>query len=200
MSALDDLALSDDKLEAWLARKRGQAPLVRSISALEGFVTAVAAGPSFADPQLWICPCLGMRWDVMRRGSHRDHAVIASVARIYNRVVDLLGNAPQAFAPRFATKADGNVDPRPWCQGFYAAMQLNLDGWQPLLDINNPQHGLLLPILAYCVDDAGRPVLGAPRPGAETEHFFEYEGHKDIAPVVVALRDLHRITRYDSPR
>ncbi|RWD39542.1 MAG: hypothetical protein EOS36_33495, partial [Mesorhizobium sp.] len=57
---------------------------------------------------------------------------------------------PQDFAPRFATKPGGGIDPRPWCQGFYAAMNLNIKCWKRLLDLKNPNHGLLLPILIYC--------------------------------------------------
>jgi hypothetical protein len=59
MSTLDDIALSDDEFEAWLASKKNPAPLVDTLSGVEGFVTAVAAGPSFVDPQYWICPGLG---------------------------------------------------------------------------------------------------------------------------------------------
>lgn len=42
-----------------------------------------------------------------------------------------------------------SIDPRPWCQGFYAAINLNIKKWKRLLDLNNPNHGLLLPILIY---------------------------------------------------
>ncbi|WP_292192242.1 hypothetical protein [Mesorhizobium sp.] len=60
----------------------------------------------------------------------------------------------------------------------------------------------LLPILIYCVDKKGRPVLGKPRPGPETAHFIEHEAYKDIALVILipALRELHYVTRYDDPK
>jgi uncharacterized protein len=45
-------------------------------------------------------------------------------------------------------RANGNVDPQPWCQGFYTGITLNLDGWAAMLDLGNVHHGLLLPILA----------------------------------------------------
>ncbi|MGX5845176.1 hypothetical protein ACWGTI_31445, partial [Mesorhizobium sp. ArgA1] len=61
--------------------------------------------------------------------------------------------------PASTTKPSGGIDPRPWCQGFYAAMTLNIKRWKRLLDLKNPNHGLLLPILIYCVDKKGRPVL-----------------------------------------
>lgn len=196
MSGLDEVALSDAKLAAWLARKANPQPLVRSLSALEGFVTAVVAGPAFADPQYWICPAMGFRWDVLTKGSRTSFAVFASVARIHNRVSEVLADNPQGFAPRFDAKPGGGVDPRPWCQGFYAAMHLNLEGWQPLLNLDDINHGLLLPILLYCVEEDGSPVLGPPRPGPETAHFIEHEGHKDIAQVVPAIREFFQTRRY----
>ncbi|ESX09205.1 hypothetical protein [Mesorhizobium sp. LSJC264A00] len=59
-----------------------------------------------------------------------------------------------------------------------AAINLNIKKWKSLLDLDNPNHGLLLPILIYCVDKKGRPVLGKPRPGPETAHFIEHEAYK----------------------
>ncbi len=69
-------------------------------------------------------------------------------------------------------KPSGDVDPRPWCQGFYAAMRLKLSAWAPLLDASNVNHYLLLPILLHCRDDQGRPLLGPPRSGRETKNFL----------------------------
>lgn len=193
MSALDEIALSDEALEAWLAVKVNRRPLVRTMSALEGFVTAAVTGPVYIDPQYWICPAMGLPLDVLANGSDVEQAVFASVARVYNHVNEML---VQDFAPRFATKANGNIDPRPWCQAFYAAMHLNMKDWKPLLNPSNISHGLLLPVLIYCVDKKGNPVLGKPRPGPETAHFIEHEAYQDIAVVIPALKELHQTSRY----
>jgi hypothetical protein len=56
VSGFDKLALSDEALEAWLAVKVNRRPLVRTMSALDGFATAALTGPPFPDPQYWICP------------------------------------------------------------------------------------------------------------------------------------------------
>ncbi|MER9332178.1 UPF0149 family protein [Mesorhizobium sp. M0488] len=133
MSALDDMALSDEALEAWMAAKTNR-PLVRTMSALDGFVTAAVTGPRYPDPQDWMCPLMGLRRDVLAKGSATDHAVFASVARIHNRINETLFDRPRDYAPRFATKPSGGIDPRPWCQGFYAAMNLNIKSWRRLLD------------------------------------------------------------------
>ncbi|MEK9281071.1 YecA family protein [Bradyrhizobium sp. ISRA442] len=81
-------------------------------------------------------------------------------------------------------EANGDIDPRPWCQGFYAAMRLRLSAWAPLLDASNVNHGLLLPILLHCRDDHGRPLLGPPR---ETMNFLR-NAYADIPAALEALR------------
>ena len=44
--------------------------------------------------------------------------------------------------------------------------------WQPLLHLSRVDHGLMLPILLYCVVPLGRPMLGPPREVPETEEFL----------------------------
>lgn len=173
-------------------------PLVRTMSALDGFVTAAVTGPRFPDPQYWMCPLMGLPRDVLAKGSATDHAVFSSVARIHNRINETLFDRPQDYTPRFATKRSGGIDPRPWCQGFYAAMNLNIKRWKRLLDLDNPNHGLLLPILIYCVEKRGGPSSASPG-RARDRALHRARGYKDIALVITALRELHYVTRYDDP-
>ena len=196
MSGFDKLALPDEALEAWLAVKVNRRPLVRTMSALDGFATAALTGPPFPDPQYWICPAVGLPYDVLTNGTELELAVFASVAVVHNRINETFFNRPHEYAPQFAVKADGGIDPRPWCQGFYAAMNLNMKDWKPLLNRSNIHHGLLLPILIYCVDKKGLPVLGKPRPGPETAHFIENEAYLDISAVVPAIKEIHDPIRY----
>jgi uncharacterized protein len=100
-------------------------------------------------------------------------------------------------------KPNGDVDARPWCRGFHAAMQPRLPAWAPLLDLSNINHCLLLPILLHCIDDHGRPLLGPARKGRDTEEFLR-NAHADIPTVVEAMRQYWMPTRYaraadDSP-
>lgn len=196
MNRVEEMALPDEALEEWLAVKVNRRPLVRTMSALDGFVTAAVTGPAFPDPQYWIGPGMGLPYDVLDNGSDLEHAVFATVAKVHNRINDTFFNRPQEYAPRFVEKPDGGIDPRPWCQGFYAAMNLNLRDWKPTLNRGDIHHGLLLPILIYCVDKKGQPVLGKPRMGADTAHFLANEAYLDIALVVAAIKELFDPTRY----
>ena len=78
-------------------------------------------------------------------------------------------------------------------------MRLRLSAWPPLLDISNIHHSLLLPILLHCVDDQGRPLLGPPRKGRETEQFLR-NAYTDIPHVVEAMRQYWMPTRYARSR
>ena len=106
---------------------------------------------------------------------------------------------PDQFEPMHRRKPNGDIDPRPWCQGFYAAMRLRLSAWAPLLDASNVNHGLLLPILLHCRDDQGRPLLGPPRSGRETGHFLR-NAHADIPAAVEAMRQYWMPIRYARAR
>ncbi len=161
--------MSLDKLDVWLQGRTGAA--ATNLSMLDGFVTAVVAGPVSMDPPEWICPLLGIEIDAFNHGGTPEFAAISAVAVRHNAIAETLSNAPKTFEPIFARKPNHDIDAGPWCEGFYAAMKLRLSAWAPLTNLADVNHGLLLPILFHCVDDQGRPMLGPPRKGPATEQF-----------------------------
>jgi hypothetical protein len=58
----------------------------------------------------------------------------------------------------------------------------------------------LLPILAYCLDKKGVPVLGKPRSGPETANFLKNEAYLDITLVVPEIKALHDPGRNNTDR
>jgi uncharacterized protein len=114
-------------------------------------------------------------------------AITAMVAR-FNAISEGLSTAPGKHAPIFEKTGDGLALPHPWCMGFLSAMRLRFNAWRPLLDLGRTDHGLLLPILLYCTDPLGRPMLGPPREGPETEAFLRTAYH-DIPLMIPAIRD-----------
>lgn len=133
MSAIDDMALSDASLEAWMAVKGA--------------------------PARWCGPC--RRWMALYRRRHGSRTRKTGCAHSWGCRATSWPKALQPIAPCLPV---------------------------------SPGSGLLLPILIYCVDKKGRPVLGKPRPAPETAHFIEHEACKDISLVVPALRELHYVT------
>ncbi len=68
--------------------------------------------------------------------------------------------------------------------------------WSPLLDSDNPQHALLLPILLHCVDDQGKPVV--PTTDDATVRKLRHRVHADIPVVVEGIRQYWMPIRYRS--
>ncbi|WP_420965450.1 YecA family protein [Bradyrhizobium sp. B120] len=179
------------ELEQWLQARVDQHPAATSLPMLDGYVAAIVAGPVSINPLDWICPLLAIDADAFNHGGTPEFAAISAVALRYNEISQILSTTPRQFEPMHRRKANGGVDPRPWCQGFYAAMRLRLLAWAPMLDASNVKHGLLLPILLHCRDDQGRPLLGPPRNGRETRRAYA-----DIPAAVEALRQYWMPIRY----
>jgi uncharacterized protein len=183
------------ELERWLQARRDQHPAASSIPMLDGYVTAIVAGPVSIGPLDWICPLLAIDADAFNHGGTAEFAAISAVALRHNDISRTLSTTPDQLAPMNRRKPNGNVDARPWCRGFYAAMRLRMSDWAPLLDTSNVDHGLLLPILMHCRDDQGRPLLGPTSKDRATRELLR-NAHTDIPAVVEAMRQYWMPTRY----
>ena len=187
------------ELERWLQARLDRHPAATTLAMLDGYVAAIVAGPVSMSPLDWICPLLAIDADAFNHGETPEFAAISAVALRHNEISETLSTAPEQFAPMHRRKANGDVDARPWCQGFYAAMRFRLTAWAPLLDASNVNHGLLLPILLHCRDDQGRPLLGPPRSGRKTRDLLR-NAYADIPAVVEALRQYWMPIRYARAR
>jgi len=186
------------QLERWLQTRADRRPAATSVPVLDGYVAAIVAGPVSMGPPDWICPLLAIDADAFNHGGTPEFAAISAVALRHNEISSILSTAPDLFEPVHRRKSNGDVDPRPWCQGFYAAMRLRMLAWAPLLDPSNINHGLLLPILLHCQDDQGRPLLGPPRNDRATRDFLR-NAHTDIPAAVEAMRQYWMPIRYARP-
>jgi uncharacterized protein len=184
-----------DELERWLQTRADRRPVATSLPVLDGYVAAIVAGPVSMNPLDWICPLLAIDADAFNHGGTSEFAAISAVALRHNEISNILSTTPTRFEPMHRRKSNGEVDPRPWCEGFYAAMRLRMLAWAPLLDASNVNHGLLLPILLHCRDDQGRPLLGPPRSGRETRDFLR-NAYADIPTAVEAMRQHWMPIRY----
>ena len=175
-----------EQLDAWLYTLE-PAPRVNGTSMLDGYLTAIVIGPCSIPPDEWFVDLLGERGRIAIAAGAMLAAITAIVAR-FNAISEGLSLAPSKHAPLFEKTGNGLALPHPWCMGFLSAMRLRFDDWRPLLDLSRIDHGLLLPILLYCNDPLGRPMLGPPREGPETEEFLRTAFH-DIPLVIPAIRD-----------
>jgi uncharacterized protein len=188
-------AMPLDELDQWLRGRTDQQPAATNLSMLDGYVTAIVAGPVSFDPLEWICPLLAIDADAFNHGGTPEFAAISAVAVRHNDISNILSTAPERFEPIYRRKPNRDIDARPWCRGFYAAMQLRMSAWEPLLNLNDINHGLLLPIFVHCVDDQGHPLLGPTRKGPKGKAFLR-TAYTDIPAVVEAMRQYWMPTRY----
>ena len=188
-------AMSLAQLDGWLDALKPKAR-VDGVSMMDGYLTAIVVGPCSIPPDEWFVDLLGARGRIATAAGKTLAAMMAIVGR-FNAISEGLSSQPDKHAPIFEKTPDGMALPQPWCMGFLGAMRLRSDAWRPLLDLNNIDHGLLLPILLYCTDPLGQPMLGPPREGPETEEFLRTAYH-DIPPVIRAIRDYwmpHRVSQ-----
>ena len=154
---------------------------------LDGYLTAIDIGPCSIPRDEWFVHLLG-EGGRLASASGATMAALTTIATRFNAISEGLSLAPSKHAPLFEKTDDGLALPRPWCMGFLSARQLRFDNGQPLLVLSRVDHGLMLPILLYCTDPLGRPMLGPPRDGPETEQFLR-ETYQDIPLVIPAVRD-----------
>lgn len=193
-AAMAQAAMPLEELDRWLRERTARLPAATSLPMLDGYVTAIVAGPVSLAPPDWICPLLAIDTDAFNHGGTPEFAAISAVALRHNTISDTLSTAPQRFEPIFRRKPSGGVDVRPWCQGFSAAMKLRLLAWAPLLDVDGDHHALLLPILLHCVDDQGHPLVQA-ADAAEVRQ-LRRRAHADIPVVVEGIRRYWMPIRY----
>ena len=163
-------AMSLEQLDAWLHRLE-PTPQVDGTSMLDGYLTAIVIGPCSIPPDEWFVHLLGERGRIATATGAALAAITTIVTR-FNAISQGLSLAPSKHAPLFEKTGDELALPHPWCMGFLSAMRLRFDKWGPMLDLSRIDHGLLLPILLYCSDPLGRPMLGPPREGPETDQFL----------------------------
>jgi uncharacterized protein len=189
-------AMPLDELDRWLRAPRPLRPAAGSLAMLDGYVTAIVAGPVTYEPLGWLCPLLGVTKEAYLDGDTPAFAAIAAVAEHHNALAATLSEKPDQFTPLFGHSETGAVDVGPWCRGFYGAIQLNPKYWRKLLPARRQAHLWLIPILAHCTSADGRPVPGGPPPGPLTE-LARFDAHRNIPPAVVAMREFWAPSRYN---
>jgi uncharacterized protein len=125
---LDQFLLDADRLEEAM-----------DVSTLDGFLTAIVCGPKTIMPSEW----MRWVWD-MERGEEsptfKDHGeaqrIVGLLMRHMNDVATTLYESPEDYEPLLLENPnDGDTVPviDEWCFGFMKGVQLDVEGWAPLL-------------------------------------------------------------------
>ena len=182
-----DAPLSDqeiDELEAFLESDATPREYM-DITALDGFLTALAIGPGLPLPSRWMPVIWGGKGDPVAESAEQAHRIVSLIMRRMNMIGAMLGREPPAFEPiLYESEVEGGgtiVVAHDWCAGFLAGVELAFDDWQPLLG-DQSDSAFLVPLVKLGTDDGRDEINAAEEPRAEYDKFVDL-----LAPCVVAL-------------
>jgi uncharacterized protein len=143
-----------EALDAWLLSD-GSPGNCMQLSELDGFLTGVAIGPKVLLPSQYM-PTI---WDAetpMFDDIDQAQAITGAILSRYNEIVRSIEAGD--FEPIFWQGPDGEPVATDWADGFIAAMDLDLDAWDPLVrSEDSAVH--MLPILSLASDEDGGPLM-----------------------------------------
>jgi yecA family protein len=151
------------------------------LSAVDGLIAAVVAGPATLPTTDWLPLVFGGRMPHAAPGTPAQRMVEAILAR-HAEVRTLLETAPDDYRPLFMAD-EGRVIVEDWTVGFVTGIGLARAAWEPIL--LSRLRTILRPILA--ANEAGRTLL--PDLSWAKQERLRRNAHLHIADAVV---ELHR--------
>ncbi len=173
--------------------KYGEKSLLRDVTALDGFFTAIVSGPNMIMPGEWMPAIWGGKdnepeWetdDEMRR-------FMNAVMTMMNSIADGLMHAPDEHDPLFGETKEGKVSllgMTPWCMGYVQGVNLDLQNWNTLPEeydfylraIMTVAGGTLLNDDGSCTIDADKEdiFIRSVAEGARELHGYYLEQRRD---------------------
>jgi uncharacterized protein len=145
-----------DRLQDFLASERMPEGTM-NISTLDGFLTAVAAGPQEVPPTEWLAMVWGEGGPPFTDAAEQEEIERLILDRYDQVWRDLAGDPPQCTPIYWLTNDDEEVA-FDWAEGFMVGVYLRADAWMPLIaDETNAE--MLGPILFLCEDENGEPLI-----------------------------------------
>ncbi len=106
-----------------------------TLSEIDGFLTALAAGPVLIPPSEWL-PVVWQGDGPVFETPQELERVLALILALNARIVETLGKGE--IAPMFNIEMDEDdnelMTPDGWCWGFMQGVMLREEAWQPLID------------------------------------------------------------------
>lgn len=138
-----DTPLNDDEyetLEGFLIEQQEITPFT-TMSALDGFLTAVVSGPEMIPPNEWLTIVFGGDMEAPKwQSDEQPQDIIALLLRLMNSIATILSETPDYFSPLFLAymdEEDTNEDNgkevivvEEWCFGYMTGFMLRRDAWE----------------------------------------------------------------------
>jgi uncharacterized protein len=152
------------------------------ISAIDGLVAALVAGPSFVHPDDWVPLIFAGRCPALDAGS-LAYRVVKTVFHRYNEVSEILADRPDAYRPIFRTDDKDRVVAFDWAVGFILGLGLRSAEWGKHILLTE-HRALLAPILVY--SPASTDLL--PEMSLSEKRRRRASAYEQIAGSVIAVR------------
>jgi uncharacterized protein len=159
------------------------------LAMLDGFLAALAIGPTVPDTRRWLPEVWGgdEASDAAMRQSPEPAARIAAlIERHWNFLRAQFQAEPEAYAPiLYAAEEDGDEigGIEEWCTGFVIGMNVDDAAWQPLLD-DEEMAEFIEPILLFGTEAGAQELERNPALAAQDE-----DPAATLADCVVAIHD-----------
>jgi len=128
-----------------------------ALSALDGFLTAVAIGPEQIKPSEWLPRIWGDETPEFL-SEEEANRVIGTILGRYNQIITQLRDDPDRYQPLIRQNEHGQVIARDWVAGFMDGVALRFHGWQALLKSKEYRNDFA-PIAVHLTDAQGNSPL-----------------------------------------
>jgi uncharacterized protein len=105
---------------------------ILDVSELDGFLTAIASGPSPIAPSRWLPAVWGAQQPTWE-SENQFEEVFEMLIRHQNSIVETLMQAPDQFEPMFNGHEAGGTThliADEWCSGYMRGVELDADAWK----------------------------------------------------------------------
>lgn len=123
-------AITYDHLDE-LLRGDGRGGYV-GLSAIDGLIAAVVAGPVQIEPATWLPPIFGDKMPTPEAGTINER-IVNTVLNRHDEVKRQLDEAPADYRPIFMYDDKGKMHAEDWAIGFAIGVTLGQDAWMPIL-------------------------------------------------------------------
>jgi yecA family protein len=151
------------------------------ISAIDGMIAALLAGPASVHPDEWLPIIFAGRVPAVIEGTP-EHLAVNTILDRYNEVSITLSDNPQAYRPMFMNH-EGSVIVNDWAGGFMLAVGTRTDAWTKVLLTD--MRKVLAPI--FVSHDLGTRIL--PDLSKAEMDKLRAVAHYHIADAVISLHE-----------
>jgi uncharacterized protein len=145
-----------DRIDAYLDSDRSPENAM-NLSALDGYLTAIAVAPEPIPQAEWLPLVWGGAEPDFADAEEAD-AVPRAILSRFAQIQRELGGDPPLCEPVYWGGDDDEPIANDWAEGFMFGLHLRAEAWEPLIGVEE-NVDMILPMLALCSDDDGKPIL-----------------------------------------